>query len=279
MCKQNTGKFKLHHVLPGLYGEVSVLDVKNQRWMKINKEIEGRVYLSSIDRKPLPIPVSNYAYIGILPCLIMEESANNFYHGCIFGLGAGMMVSLLLNLFPRLKLTVVEADPTIITLCREYFADINFFEDQNRLEIINNTAENYLSVCTNADLEKFCFFICDIYNGDELSGDCFNLFIKLAKKYPTWANLILHQDIPRYQYLLTNIEQDLNVKLLSFPVAKTQHDSIQSANWVLTNQSKLAVGTLDFVLFEGFSETVEIIKSREIYQQLVSQIPARCFYL
>lgn len=289
----NINKIKFHTKQPGKYGEIVIFDFNGERWMKIGSEIEGRVYLSEEnnfceDLSPnnkkkannnipaaSPIPASNYPYIGILPCLALNSLHDQ--HACIFGLGAGMMVSLLLNLFPKLKLTVIEVDNKIIKLCREYFADIKKFEAQKRLEIVCQSAESFLQRKSKNCLEKFSFFICDVYSGSELSGDCFKLFMQLANDYPTWANIIINNQVSTYKYLLSNLEKDLKMPLLSFPVEKQVGNNVSGSNWALTNQQYISPRAVDYIVFEKLF-TVAAKKSREKFQQIITEIPARYFY-
>lgn len=260
------------------HGEIAVQENNQQRWLTINNEIEGRVYLDQDSKQALPIPASHYAYMGILPCLeyVYNKNHDSPFHACIFGLGAGMMASLLLSLFPSLKLTVVEYDAQIIGLARQYFYGIKSFEQQNRLKIINTNATDFLD--KQLDLNNYKFFICDIYNGNELSGDCFNLFMQLAKDYSAWANIIIHHNSFEYQHLLKNIEQDHGLNLLSFPVTKITNQQ-DGYNWVLTNHTKFMSSLDVFNLFRDFKTSSInhsiVNKANKIYQELLHQIPMK----
>lgn len=244
----------------GLFGPISVGRnfFPSIYWMAINNEIEGQVYADE-DGRPGSIAFSRYFYGFIILAWHFPKS-----HGLILGLGAGIGATMLLTLFPELKLTVVEIDSQVIQLAREFFPLVSFYEAQERLNIVESSAENYVLQCE----QKFTFALLDLFSGDEKNDENERLLEKILQISPYFmANIItseaMRPETPREWMWLRAAVTLENEKV----------------NWLLTNIQSILPAIQEFQLFDGSCQPrANIVAANEIFRYILSQIDAACFY-
>lgn len=261
-----------HHLLktsPSLFGKITIGETfdPHVRWMKINDEIEGQVFIEK-EGAPGPIAASPYLYAFVILAWQFSDKK-----GLILGLGAGAGVTLLLALFPNLFLTVVEIDREIIRLAREYFPLITHHETQGRLKIVESAAGNYVDQCQ----EKFAFTVLDMFSGDEGNSSNLALISKIAKisRY-FMANIItaqsMHTDLER----AAHVQQEDFVMWLS---ATETARSTEKINWILTNLDSISPEIQYYSLFDLSLQTqANVITANRYFKYILSQIEASCFY-
>ncbi|MCJ8267991.1 MAG: hypothetical protein MJK04_01150, partial [Psychrosphaera sp.] len=144
----------------GLFGEVTVAQTDDRRYLAIEQEREGSFWL--VDGQPGYLPASAYV-AGFLPAGCHFNANVTATRALMLGLGAGAGVIALLSNFSRLHITVVEIDPAIIELSCRYFPLLTQYINSGRLSIICQDAISYVQTHTTTNYD---FAILDIYQGD-----------------------------------------------------------------------------------------------------------------
>ena len=240
-----------------LFGKITIGETLDPhvRWMKINDEIEGQVFLND-DGSPSAIAASRYLYAFIIPAWHFPNS-----HGLMLGLGAGIGATMLLTLFPELSLTVIEIDPEVIRLAREYFPLVSFYEAQGRLHIIESSAENYVL----QSQEKFSFTLLDVFSGDEGNQHNFALINNVLRISPYFmANTITSE----------KSRPEISKKWMWLRTIRVI--ASEESNWMLTNMTSMSPAIHDFQLFNDTNINAKAVNS--IFKYILSQINAACFY-
>lgn len=243
-----------------LFGKITIGETLDPhvRWMKINNEIEGQVFVEK-DGKPGAIAASRYLYAFIIPAWHFSAS-----HGLMLGLGAGIGATMLLALFPELSLTVVEIDPQVIQLARTYFPLISFYEKQNRLYIIQANANDYIHQCQ----QTFSFVLLDLFAGDENSQQNLHLLDEIYKIAPYFMANIITTEVMR---------PHVSDKFLW--IRTTLALPTQKSNWALTNMQQFPSNLANFQLFpQSLQEKSAVKTANQYFQYILSQIKATCFY-
>ena len=260
-----------------LFGQVSVVDSfdPDVRLLKINNEIEGQTFLlpsaltfSCLIDGPGAVSASRYLYGFIIAAWQFPDS-----HGLVLGLGAGAGVTMLLALFPKLTLTVIEIDPQLIILARRYFPLLAFYEGQGRLRIIKSDAKVYLERCE----DKFAFSLLDLFSGDEENHNNLPLIQKALRVAPLFmANIITSKAMQ------PSIEQALNFNSTSASLLMWMraYPAIRSEkiNWIMTNINEVSPEILDYKLFADVEPIENIMTANRYFRYILSQIEAACFY-
>jgi hypothetical protein len=259
----------------GQFGKIKIIDKASKRLLMINKEIEGSVFLqpnSQLFGAELPGPgaisASSYTYSFIVPAWHAPEGS-----GLIYGLGAAAGVVMLLALFPKLCLDVVDVDERLIAMTRHYFPLVADYEKQGRLAIINDDAMHYKVS------EDYDFIITDIYQGDECFDLNLSLFISHCEKHKNvWSNLISTHSQNHLSRMQAQVQHDLGQEIIVFPVEK--FDQNYSMNWLLTSQASFNADISEFVLFEQFSESAkkEVEMANQYFNKVLSNIPAGSWF-
>jgi hypothetical protein len=259
----------------GQFGKIKIIDKASKRLLMINKEIEGSVFHEpgslSFGAKmsgPGAISASSYTYSFIVPAWHAPEG-----RGLIYGLGAAAGVVMLLALFPKLCLDVVEIDETLIAMTRRYFPLVALYEKQGRLTITCADAMHY------EVSESYNFIITDIYQGDECFNLNLSLLVGLCKSHENvWSNLISRHSQSHLNRVQEQIQNDLDKKLLLFPVEKFPKN--YSMNWLLTSQVNFDADISEFSLFDDCFESAkeEVVLARQYFNKVLSNIPASSWF-
>ncbi|MES2204152.1 MAG: hypothetical protein V4496_02925 [Pseudomonadota bacterium] len=257
---------------PGLFGKISICETVNPaiRLMKINDEIEGQAFsipnatdFSCTLDGPGPVSASRYLYGFIIAAWLFPDKK-----ALVLGLGAGIGVTLLLTLFPKLTLTVVEIDAQVIRLAKRYFPLIAFYEAQGRLQIIESAAEIYLENCD----DFFAFTLLDLFSGDEKNHHNLQLIDKALERSPYFmANIITSEKV------LPVIERAINVNELMWLRAYPSNMA-ERINWIMTNLNAIPPKIQEYTLFSDMESAENIMLANEYFNYILSQVNAACFY-
>ena len=238
---------KLLHSRQGLFGPITVTQDNDKRYLFINNELQGQVFLDKKTSEPSLQSASIFADAWLIPAF-----HNPIAEVLIVGLGAGAGVLHLLNHFPDIKITVVEIDPVMIEVAIKYFPLLNQFKD--RLSIINQDICEFVE--TNNKV--FNFTCLDAFNGTEVPAIVErDFYFKLMRfSDELWVNFIGNESD---DYLRKIVEMDELIRCV-FPLSNTNNNNKQ--NWVLTSR-------------ENFSDELMEFKAIE---RIIDYIPAKCFY-
>lgn len=239
-----------------------------KQWLTIGSELEGQIY-SQPDAKafgctingPGAISASVYTYSFILPAWLSSNG-----HGLILGLGAGAGITMLLSLFPDLKLTVIEHSIEVRNLVSAQFPLIAHYVSLGRLNII---IEDAVKFC-NHNHQTFDFTVVDIYKGDgdiQINLNCYLAAQRFSK------------------HVLANLMTTFSTEQRNEFAIKYDHSILFPAtadypgNWILMNILTLPTELGDFKLFKGFDEKLtSVTNANNFFSTLLKQIPASCFY-
>ena len=126
-------------VAPGLFGQLSVSDTADVRSLGCSWAchgsvwIEPAVHLDGVTYSPGPVPESVYLLGWLIAAAARPDG-----HVLMAGLGSGVGPIALAWAFPDLTVTVVEIDPAIIAMARQWFPLLAYYEAQGRIRIVTD---------------------------------------------------------------------------------------------------------------------------------------------
>ncbi len=131
----------------GLFGPVGVVDTAESRRFSIGGVLQGASLLDPpaavVDQKipngPGPVIETRYQLAWFMAGQQYPEG-----RGLMLGLGGGCGAVGLLYQFPKLVLDVVDVDPTVVEMAREFFPLVHHYEQQGRLFLHLAEAQDYL---------------------------------------------------------------------------------------------------------------------------------------
>ncbi len=254
--------------IPGLFDTIHVVDSFPARKVFACGKLQGSMTLDpQADQvyptcPPGPGPVTTITYQ-----LAWLMAGVRHPHGCglMLGLGAGSGAVALLHHFPQLSLQVVEIDPAMIRVAREYFPLVHHFERQGRLEIINANAADFASA--SAALYDFALIDISIDAADAqmqiLSRTFSEAVMRIAGE--VWINALTAKDAPFLGKLMRAYE-GLTTLFSSEPL--TAWLPIKR-NWITTNASLDMKNLQALQPYPGLnSDSAE--KARRIYAELLT---------
>ena len=159
-------------------------------------------------------------------------------NGLVLGLGSGIGVTLLLAAFLKLNLTVVEMDPVIIRLARTYFPLVAYYEQAQRLQVVEGDAFEYVEHSSN----NYDFCLLDLYQGDpeQPSGMLQPGFVKSLAALcngSIWPNLIGRPSSDYFkQVVQTFTSLDVPLRFMSAGVDVASRNSMDR-NWICATEA------------------------------------------
>lgn len=146
-----------HAVTPGRFGQLSISDAANVRSLGCSWACHGSVWidpavdLDGVTYSPGPVPESVYLLGWIIAAAARPDG-----HVLMAGLGSGVGPIALAWAFPDLTVTVVEIDPAIIALARQWFPLLAYYEAQGRIRIVADDILAYVWKAQDADWSVAC---------------------------------------------------------------------------------------------------------------------------
>jgi len=146
-----------HAVTPGRFGQLSISDSDNVRSLGCSWTCHGSVWidpavdLDGVTYSPGPVPESVYLLGWIIAAAAKPDG-----HVLMAGLGSGVGPIALAWAFPDLTVTVVEIDPAIIALARQWFPLLAYYEAQGRIRIVTDDILAYVWKAQEADWSVAC---------------------------------------------------------------------------------------------------------------------------
>ena len=144
-------------VTPGRFGQLSISDSENVRSLGCSWACHGSVWidpsvdLDGVTYSPGPVPESVYLLGWIIAAAAKPDG-----HVLMAGLGSGVGPIALAWAFPDLTVTVVEIDPAIIALARQWFPLLAYYEAQGRIRIVTDDILAYVWKAQDADWSVAC---------------------------------------------------------------------------------------------------------------------------
>jgi tetratricopeptide (TPR) repeat protein len=227
----------------GMFGTICILDSGLYRRMNIETQSQGSAFCMPTSQdfapeaKPGPgaFPESPYTIGLLIPAALHQNG-----QGLLLGLGSGIGPTLLLSAFPKLRLTVVEIDPTVVQLARQYFPLVDYYISEGRLDLVLSDAFDYVE--DQLKPKAFDFAMLDLYQGDpeQPAGVYDGRFLsKLAEGccHAIWPNLI---GKPQSKYFLHVSEAfsgaGLTIHYLSAGIDQASRNTLER-NWLMATES------------------------------------------
>lgn len=113
------------HEEPSQYRDIVVTEFNNQRCMLFNVH-RGDMNQTCIDLRDPRRLVFNYTRMSFAGLLLNEQPRRIL----VAGLGGGTIPTVMRELFPQARIDVLEVDPAVVSVAREYF---NYREDEQLL--------------------------------------------------------------------------------------------------------------------------------------------------
>lgn len=256
----------------GLFGNVSIVQGVSTRRLMIGDQVQGSFWLKN--NTPSNIPSS--PYISRLICAASDDSNGHFL---VLGLGAGAGVIALLENFKKIHVSVVELDPTLIELAREFFPLITYYERTGRLNIIVGDAFRYVETTQY----RYDTVVVDVYRGySSLNTESFSMPFALAlttKCKNIIINLICKNDRSSLAYF-HKIFRDLGILCTrSIQVYEEDFGEDIESNFILQTHSEQP--NLNFLPYEedstylakDFRRDVELARSRTQHFNEIEEYP------
>lgn len=152
----------------------------------------------------------------------MKQCNNETMQQClILGLGGGTLIKILKKSYPEIEITVIEIDPVMIKIAKDYFG----IKSNPFLKIINEDAFKWVN---NSKSSKFDLIIFDLYLGTKNPVKAaYKVFLRDLKNLLEPNGFILYnrhfQNDPQDFEILQKYCQEIfkNVKLiLSYPFSR-----------------------------------------------------------
>lgn len=134
-------------------GKIVVFDVGNKRYLQIDKYVHSFIDLHG------KLKEINREYWGKISEIPFETSIGGDL--LMLGLGGGAALAPLMKKLRPNSITVVEYDPVIIKIAKEYF-----FIDTKQVKIINDSAINIIHILKILN-QRFHIIIDDVFNDEE----------------------------------------------------------------------------------------------------------------
>ena len=138
------------------YRDVVVTEFNNQRCMLFNVH-RGDMNQTCIDLRDPKRLVFNYTRMSFAGLLLNPDPQRIL----VAGLGGGTIPTVMRELFPDARIDVLEVDPTVLTVAKEYF---NFVEDE---QLVNHVVDARVFI-KRAGLrgEQYDYIVLDAFSGE-----------------------------------------------------------------------------------------------------------------
>lgn len=143
----------------GRFGSIRVIENEDLRALFIGSQCQGAMFLACDDDGPQPGPFCGSAFAT---GWLLAGCRHPAGRGLILGLGGGAGVITLLANFPKMRVTVVEIDPEVVTLALRHFPRLTRLVRQGRLEIVQADARELVT----ASDQTYDFVLLDAFTGD-----------------------------------------------------------------------------------------------------------------
>ena len=146
------------HRAQGAYGELLVID--HAGWRHLRFGGVGGVDQTVIQRRrpgELPTVYLRVATVGF-------ALARNLERALLVGLGGGGYARFLRRHFPRLAVDVIEIDPIVVQLAREYFG----FREEARLRLFTEDAAEFVADAAADPAWRYDVVFLDAYHGQKI---------------------------------------------------------------------------------------------------------------
>jgi spermidine synthase len=138
------------------YRDVVVTEFNNQRCMLFNVH-RGDMNQTCIDLRDPKRLVFNYTRMSFAGLLLNPDPQRIL----VAGLGGGTIPTVMRELFPDARIDVLEVDPAVLTVAKEYF---NFVEDE---QLVNHVVDARVFI-KRAGLrgEQYDYIVLDAFSGE-----------------------------------------------------------------------------------------------------------------
>lgn len=219
----------------GMFGDITIREQENIRSLLIGRQVQGSAFVSPDASQVDPllsgpiVSASAYAYGWLLAGTQTPDGT-----GLMVGLGSGGGALTLLANFPKLDLTVVEIDPSIVTVALKAFPALEAYLNMGRLNIVIEDAKTYLG----NNNHRFLFGLADAYTGKgQKHVVSYHGLLKQRCKdvYFNIIDSVELKNVKETQQTFTDLGMPLKWLMRAIPPELASSPYINTCNWVATS--------------------------------------------